>query len=423
MENNFDIFLDLALEKFKKHNYLFMHFEEGCFKYEIALSICEKEKLYKVGIVTTKNMMRQVKSLTKKFEGKFDFVFLEHRKIKDFGGKLDILIIDYAHKISKMQLNKNAVNIKSIRNKSKSCIMISSSPLAGADSYTQLYRPFSNSIFTNISIDNFVDSNFTIKEVKTKKYTFSTYEVLDEEHLTSIVAPAILKCSVSDMFPGFRSPKLEKINIKMKSETKKMIVELYDKNRIVIENQVFAVGKNQKEQKAKQISSGTIKIEKRDYSFDYSKAEYIGNHFQEKKCVIVCAYKAEEMLIKKYLNCTTELSDFQTGKRNIFVVNYRTLSDGLDISRADVVVFYNPTVDERSFIQISQLPFLNGPTNCRIVALCNEDGIDLYHLKKVEDKIIENKNFWNLDLPQSNFATEIDELAQSSISDIKYSLF
>lgn len=420
MKNNFDLYLDLGLEIFKKHNYLFMHFEEGCYKYEIALSICEKEKMKKVGIVTTKNMMEHVKSLTKKFEGKFEIVFFEHKKIKDFKEKLDILIVDYAHKISKIKLNKNTVNIQSIRNKSNSCIMMSSSPLAGADSYTQLYRPFSNSIFTNISIDNFVDSNFTTKEVKTKKCTFSTYEVEDAEQLTSRVAPALLKCSLSDMFPDFKSRKVEKINIKMNSETKNMIAELYDKNTIIIK---LAISEEQQEQKAKQLSSGTIKIDQSEYLFDYSKADYIRNHFQDKKCVIVCAYKAEEMLITKYLNCTTDLSDFKRGKRNIFVVNYKTLCDGLDISKADVVVFYNPTVDERSFTHISQLIFLNDPTNCKIVALCNEDGIDLHHLKKVEDKIIENNKYWNMDLPQCNSATEIDEIDQSSISDIKYSLF
>ena len=105
--------------------------------------------------------------------------------------------------------------------------------------------------------------------------------------------------------------------------------------------------------KIHQIYSGTIITEQGNrIVLDNSKAIYIKENYKNKKIAIFYLFKAEgELLRDTFVNSTEDPQDFNEEKDLVFISQITKSSQGVNLSTADILIFYNIHF---SYLQYSQ---------------------------------------------------------------------
>jgi hypothetical protein len=123
--------------------------------------------------------------------------------------------------------------------------------------------------------------------------------------------------------------------------------------------------------KIHQIYSGTVIVEGGEaIIFDDSKAQFIKENFKGQKIAVFTKYKAEELLLKSVLkNVVDSPEDFNASTDATFVGQIQSSREGVNLSTADCLVYYN--------IDFSALSYLQGRDRATS-----------------KDRVKENKVFW-----------------------------
>jgi len=114
-------------------------------------------------------------------------------------------------------------------------------------------------------------------------------------------------------------------------------------------------------QKIHQLENGTVIFESgNSQTLDKSKAEFIKNQFKGKKIAIFYYYKEELELLKTVFdNHTTDLSEFNATDK-VYIGQQYANALGVNLSKADCLVFYNFSFSGTNFIQsIDRLSTVN----------------------------------------------------------------
>ena len=154
---------------------------------------------------------------------------------------------------------------------------------------------------------------------------------------------------------GFEQTINEKIiTVPMTEQTKTLIKRL--EKDLVIEGQneiILADTPVKLMQKVHQLSSGTIKFESGNYGIlDKSKAVYIKELFKGQKIAIFYKFKAEFELLKEiFTDWTNDLEEFNSDNNKTFLVQIVSGREGINLSIADSLVFYNIDFSATSYFQ------------------------------------------------------------------------
>ena len=142
-------------------------------------------------------------------------------------------------------------------------------------------------------------------------------------------------------------------------------------------------------QKVHQLSSGTIKFESGNSAvLDYSKAEFISRHFQGKKIAIFYKFKEELNAIKKHLDITQDIDEFDNTSKNIAlqIVSGR---EGTNLSSADYLVYYNIDFSAVSYWQSRDRLTTKDRSENNVFWIFSRNGIE----QRIYQAVMNKKNY------------------------------
>jgi hypothetical protein len=143
--------------------------------------------------------------------------------------------------------------------------------------------------------------------------------------------------------------------------------------------------------KAHQIYSGTVIGENGTYSFDDTKVQAIHRKFAGRKIAIFTVYQAEADMIRSLIpNCVNTPEAFNSDPTATYVGQIRSSREGVNLSSADCLVYYN--------IEFSSLSYLQGrdrattkdrTTPPEVWFIMAEGGIEV----KIYDTVMQKTDF------------------------------
>lgn len=145
-------------------------------------------------------------------------------------------------------------------------------------------------------------------------------------------------------------------------------------------------------QKLHQIYSGSVIVdepEREAKAFDYSKAEFIRDYFKGKRIAIFYKFAAELAILSWVMGeqIGFDPDGFNSGKFNIFASQILSGREGINLSSADALVFFNIDFSATSYWQArARLQTKDREKEAKIYWIFSEGGIEDKVYKAVCDK-------------------------------------
>jgi len=377
--------------KAKHFVYLAMEVRTG--KTLTSLGICEKMGAENVLFLTKKKAVQSISDdYDKLCPIRFTLFTINYESMhKAPNLKWDLIICDEAHSLGafpKPNKRSKAVRDLIIKTRAK-VILLSGTPTP--ESYSQMYHqiygikgnPFAN--FKNFYrfSDRFVDvRERKINGLMIKDYSKGRQEILDA------VKPFTI--SLTQKEAGFVTETTEEVlEVKMLDTTYNLANKL--KKDLVVEGSdevVLADTPVKLMMKLHQIYSGSVKFESGNSKIlDYSKAEFIKEHFKGKKIGIFYKFKEELNALKKVFGdeLVTELSPFEQTNKNIAlqIVSGR---EGISLRHADCLVYYNIDFSATSYWQSKDRMTTKERLKNKVYWIFSKGGIETEIYKAVTKK-------------------------------------
>ena len=350
--------MELGTSIIEVHGFLYLAMEVRTGKTLTSLGICEQLNVENVLFLTKK---KAISSITSDFDMMcpanfvlFTINYESMHKLPDV--KWDVIICDEAHSLGAFaKPNNRAKAVKNLIQKCKSkVILMSGTPTP--ESYSQMYHqvygipnnPFKEyKNFYKFAHDYVKVSQRRINALLINDYSNGLKTILD------MMSPYTIRFSQENA--GFKVKTTEKVlEVEMEEDTYKIAKRL--QKDLVVEGKeqiILADTPVKLMMKLHQIFSGTVKFESgHSMVMDFSKAEFIKNHFKGKKIGIFYKFKAELAALKQVFEdgLTTELEEFNTTDKCIAlqIVSGR---EGISLKKASALVYYNIDFSATSYWQ------------------------------------------------------------------------
>lgn len=363
-------------------------------------TVLETAKLYnakKVLFLTKKKAISSIESDYKKFGYSYNIKATNYEsvhKVKDTD--FDLIIYDEAHCLSGFP--KPAKRVKIIKDMFSAipCIWLSGTPAAESNSqyyhqfYVSDYSPFKKYKNFYIWAREVVD----ITEKRIGTHTVKDYSKIKAEslpYLKTIID--VFSVIMTQQDAGFEvNIKEHLIRITTPANLHNLAKRLI-KDRAIEGKKGFIMAEMpaKLQSKVHQIYNGsvileTIEGENITHIFSTYKADYIKDHFKGKKIAIMYYYQAELEILKSVFgnDITTDLEYFDTTNKNFAIQQNST--EGMNISKADCLVYYNFHFSGKAYIQSRDRLTVKERTNNDVYFILETPGINESILDRVRDK-------------------------------------
>jgi hypothetical protein len=350
--------VDKAVPLINKHGFVYLAMEVRTGKTLTSLSICDNlPNVENVLFLTKKKAISSITDDLNKLCPNYVMFVKNYESIHKLPKiKWDVIVCDEAHTLGAFP--KPSIRAKMVKELveryNSRVILLSGTPTP--ESYSQMYHQLygiKNSPFASYKnfyrwSDDYVNiSSRLINGVMIKDYSGAKATVLDA------MVPYTIRFSQQEAGFVVRT-KEEILKVKLKDATY-MIIDRLKKN-LVFEGKsetILADTSVKLMQKLHQLYSGTVKFESgNSMVLDYSKAEFIKEHFNGKKIAIFYKFKEELNALTKVFGdmLTTELSVFEHTDKNIAlqIVSGR---EGISLKQAECLVYYNIDFSATSYWQ------------------------------------------------------------------------
>lgn len=353
-----------------KYGLLYLAFEMRVGKTLVSLLIAHlvnaKHVLFLTKKKAIKDIQNQYEALHKSHKMRYTFTLTNYESLHNVQrSEFDLIICDEAHGLGAYP--KPAVRTQKLKNFAYDSKIIYLSGTPTPESYSQLYHQFWISRKSPFGAwDNFykwVKAGFVlVTEKRISGHIIRDYSNAIQSQVEQYTNKLFLSYTQKDA--GF---KVSRLNDSIRYvEPDKRIRELI---KILIKDKVYTFKDGavlvcdtaaKLQRKVHQIYSGTVivdeaykpqpdrveaKIVEREHRIlDYSKANYIKEHFLgKKKIAIFYLFIAEGDALKKTLiNWTADPEHFNnTTEHVVFLGQFQSSSRGINLSSADVILFYN----------------------------------------------------------------------------------
>ncbi len=383
-----------AYQILKNNGLVYLAMEVRTGKTLTALAVAENYDARNVLFVTKKKAIDDIKSQAQKLGTYFKLEVVNFEQLHNVSDEFDLIIIDEAHSLGAFPTpSLRAKELKRICN-GKPIIFLSGTPTP--ESFSQLYHQMWVSSFNPFKdYKNFYGWARDYVEIR-KKYlygkTINDYSFAKRE---------LIELQTSHLFLAFTQEEagfteLVKENVlyvKMEDTTYKFAERLRIDKVITNKEGKSVLGDTAVKlmNKLHQIYSGSVIVDAPErYSkvIDYTKAEFIKQYFAGKKIAIFYKFTAELAAIKWTMDEFYEdPTDFNNAESGCFISQIVSGREGINLSTADALVFYNIDFSATSYWQSrARIQTKDRTKEAQIYWIFSEGGIEDKIYKAVMDK-------------------------------------
>ena len=378
-----------GINTLERHKIVYLSMEVRTGKTLTALSIARGYK--SVLFVTKKKAISSIQNDYNLLDPNYDIVIINYESLHKVKGYFDLVIVDEAHGLGSFPKPSKRVKDLLPLCKNKPIIYLSGTPTP--ESFSQIYHQFKVSSYSPfkqyINFYKWANDYVKIDRKMIAGNFINDYSNANKEKIDKFSKGVFI--SYTQKEAGFINTINETIlPVKMLPITKKLIKRLSDDLVIQGDEEVILADTPVKlQQKIHQLSSGTIKFESGNFKvIDYSKCEFIKEHFKGQKIAIFYKFKAEfEALKETFNNWTNEIEEFNTKKDSVFLVQILSGREGINLSIADSLIFYNIDFSATSYFQArDRLTSKTRSKDNNVFWLFSDGGIENKIYKCVKNK-------------------------------------
>ena len=328
--------------------YLAMQVRTG--KTLTAIATAHKYGATKILFITKKKAISDILKQRDEYATSLQIYVTNYEQLGNVREQFDIVIIDEAHSLGAFpKPTTRTTEMKRIC-VGKPIIYLSGTP--NPESYSQLYHQFWVSSYSPFdhhkTFYKWAVEYVNIKKMMINGQSFNDYKKADEKMVMECCKHLFITYTQEEA--GFESFVNETIHyLEMRDSTYKFAERLrIDKIMTNKDGEVVLADTAVKlMQKLHQIFSGSVIVDEPTRvakAFDMTKAEYIKEKFKGQKIAIYYKFIAEEMAIRLTFGSdrlTTNPLQFNESDNLIFISQIQSGREGVNISSADALVFYN----------------------------------------------------------------------------------
>lgn len=385
---------DRSVEILKQYKIVCLAVEVRCGKTFISLEAARKYGAKKVLFVTKLKAISSIEQDYEALNPGFHLTIINYESLHTIIGVFDFVIVDECHRTSAFP--KPSVATKLLRQiiGENPCILMSGT--FTPESYSQIYHILWVSARSPFAAyPNFYRWAADYVNIK-KRYYFNReikdYSNADKNKID--LATSHLFISFTQQEAGFEQPvKEEVLTVKMADSTY-LLADYLRKHRVHVGRggeEILADSEVKLLSKTWQIFSGTVITENGNaVIFDYTKIDYIKQHFAGKKIAIFYVFKAEYAMILArygYNNITDDPEVFNKSNDKTFVCQIQAGSMGINIATADCIVMFNIHYSNVLYWQVrARLQDRNRTKEAIVYWIFSANGIEEKIYKAVTDK-------------------------------------
>jgi hypothetical protein len=286
----------------------------------------------------------------------FDAEVVNYESLHKVKERFKYIVIDEAHCIGAFpKPSIRAKQLRSMIDQNSYVILLSGTP--SPESYSQLFHQFwVHPLNPFAAYPNFYKwaNSFVNKKVKYigTGQTTNDYSDARWKDIAMYVKPIML--TYTQQQAGFTTTIIEDIlTVQMKPCTYAMAKAVMSNGIYEGKTDVILADTGVKMQsKTHQIYSGTVIGENGTYSFDDTKVKAIQRKFANRKIAIFTVYQAEADMIRSLIpNCVNTPEAFNEDPTATYVGQIRSSREGVNLSSADCLVYYNIEFSSLSYLQ------------------------------------------------------------------------
>lgn len=372
--------------------YLFGEVRSG--KTLTALNTAELFEAEKLLIVTKKKAIDSIKSDYNNFGFTYELVVINYESLHKITDKdFDLIIYDEAHSLSAYPKPSKCTKTAKKQFYNIPCILMSGTP--SAESYSQYYHQFYVSKFSPFknysTFYKWAKEFVEVKEMKLPTHTVKDYSGAIVEKVNKVIESYVVKMTQKDA--GFD------VNIKehyLEVETPTGLKKLCDrllKDKVIQGSKGYILGDSPAKLQSKyhQLINGSCIIEDAqgetyNHIFDDYKAKFISERFKGFKIAIMYYYQNELIILEKVLkdSLTSDLDEFNS--TNKWLAIQQNTTEGLNLSKADALVYYNLGFSGKNFIQSRDRLTVKDRKANNVYFIYESGGMTSKILKAVQEK-------------------------------------
>jgi hypothetical protein len=359
-----------------------------------AFATAHKFGAKKVLFVTKKKAIDDIITQAKKLGLDLEIYVTNYEQLHNVSDEFDLIIIDEAHSLGAFPTpSLRAKELKRICN-GKPIIYLSGTPTP--ESFSQIYHQMWVSSFSPFEVyRNFYSWAKDYVDIR-KKYLYgkqiNDYSSAKKDLIEQKTKHLFLSFTQEDA--GFTELVKENVlYVKMEASTYKFAERLRIDKIVTNKDGEAVLGDTAVKlmNKLHQIFSGTVIIDtpvREGKVFDYTKAEFIRDYFKGKKIAIFYKFAAEQMAIKWVMGkCYEDPTDFNNASDGCFISQIVSGREGVNLSTADALVFYNIDFSATSYWQSrARIQTKDRTKEAQIYWVFSEGGIEDKIYKAVMDK-------------------------------------
>jgi SNF2 family DNA or RNA helicase len=372
--------------------YLAMQVRTG--KTLTAFATAHKFGAKKVLFVTKKKAIDDIIAQGVELGLNLEIYVTNYEQLHNVNDEFDLVIIDEAHSIGAFPTpSLRAKELKRICN-AKPIIYLSGTPTP--ESFSQLfYQMFVSSFSPFKDHKNFYHWARVYVDIRKKylygkqinDYSYAKRDLIEEKTNHLFLAYTQEEAGFTELV------KENVLYVKMEDNTYKFADRLRIDKVITNKEGRTVLGDTAVKlmNKLHQIYSGSVIIDApiRDGKvFDYTKAEFIKEYFKGKKIAIFYKFAAERMALKwKMGKCYEDPTEFNNNDDGCFISQIVSGREGVNLSTADALVFYNIDFSATSYWQSrARIQTKDRVKEAQIYWIFAEGGIEDKIYKAVMDK-------------------------------------
>jgi hypothetical protein len=385
---------DKATEILNEYGFVYLALEPRVGKTLTAFATAHKYGAKKILFVTKKKAIDDIIAQAKKLGLNLEVYVTNYEQLHNVGTDYDLVIIDEAHSLGAFPTpSLRAKELKRICN-GKPIIFLSGTPTP--ESFSQIFHQTWVSSFSPFKdYKNFYGWAKDYVDIR-KKYLYgkqiNDYSMAKRELIEEKTNHLFLAFTQEEA--GFTELVKENVlYVKMEENTYKFADRLRIDKVITNKEGRSVLGDTAVKlmNKLHQIYSGSVIIDapvREGKAFDYTKAEFIKEYFKGKKIAIFYKFAAEQMAIKWIMGkCYEDPTEFNNANDGCFISQIVSGREGVNLSTADALVFYNIDFSATSYWQSrARIQTKDRTKEAQIYWIFSEGGIEDKIYKAVMDK-------------------------------------